>query len=426
VGRATDIIPSGAPRGDAREALMSWMRTAAVVGVAAVAAAAAAGAGRAAGPKPAPSARETAFCGDALAAAAAQYQGFLAAYADPTRIPRSAKDGKVRFVDAGDWTSGFPAATLWRLYEHTRDARFRAAAESWTRVLEPQSDRRDTHDVGFVIDNTFGAGHRLTGNAAYAPVVVRAARSLTARFDPEVGATRSWDFGKWAFPVIVDNMMNLELLFHASALTKDPAFARTAVTHALTTRANHVRPDGSSYHVVDYDPATGAVHRRQTNQGIADESTWARGQAWGLYGFTMVYRETKDPRFLETAQRMADFYVGHERMPEDGVPYFDFDAPLNAKVEDHRDASAGAIAASGLLELSGFVKPEAAARYRAFALRALRSLSSPGYCAARGTNAHFLLMHAVGNYPIGDEIDVAINYADYYYVEALLRGSRLP
>jgi hypothetical protein len=276
-----------------------------------------------------------------------------------------------------------------------------------------------------VINNTFGAGYRLTQNPAYQTVLLAAAQSLSTRFNATVGATRSWDFGTWRFPVIIDNMMNLELLYRATALGGNARFAQIATTHALTTRTHHFRADASSYHVVDYDPATGAVIRKQTNQGLADESAWARGQAWGLYGFTATHRETRDARFLEQATRIADFYTRHPDMPADGVPYFDFDAPRLANVPDHRDASAGAIAASGLLDLARFAPPDAAERYLVFAIKVLRSLSSTSYRAAAGANRNFLLMHSVGNYPINDEIDVAINYADYYYLEGLLRCAAL-
>jgi hypothetical protein len=222
--------------------------------------------------------------------------------------------------------------------------------------------------------------------------------------------------------------MNLELLYRSTALGGSATYAQHATTHALTTRANHFRADGSSYHLVDYNPSTGAVVRKQTEQGLADESAWARGQTWGLYGFTMCYRETQDARFLDQAKKIADFYTQSPQMPADGVPYFDFDAPKRNDVNDYRDASAGAIAASALIELARYATGEASERYLAFALKALRSLSATGtggYRAALGTNGHFLLMHSVGNYPDGEEIDVGINYADYYYLEALLRCAAL-
>jgi unsaturated chondroitin disaccharide hydrolase len=370
-------------------------------------------------------AADAAFCAAELDKAAEHFANFRATYTTANNVPRSADDGSVRRVGPSDWTSGFPAASFWLLYEHTNDAAWRTAAETFTQALIGERLNTGTHDVGFVINNTFGAGLRLTGNMAYADVVTDAAASLASRFNANVGATRSWDFGSWSFPVIIDNMMNLELFFHATTLGGSASYREMAITHALTTRANHFRPDMSSYHVVDYNPTSGAVIRKQTNQGVADESAWARGQAWGLYGFSMCYRETEDARFLEQAQGIADFYTGSEAMPADGVPYFDFDTFENDALPDHRDASAGAIAASGLLELARHAPAEAAERYVAFAVKALRSLSSPAYRAALRQNSHFLLMHSVGNYPQNDEIDVAINYADYYYLEALLRCAAL-
>ena len=358
--------------------------------------------------------------------AAADFTRFRTTYTSPTQIPRSAKGGTVSYVGPSDWTSGFPAGSFWLLYERTRDQAWRTAAEAWTAALMSQQTRTDTHDVGFVIYNSFGNGYRLTQNAAYRTVVLTAAASLATRFDADVGCTRSWDFGSWSFPVIIDNMMNLELLFRATALGGDARFAQIGTTHALTTRTNHFRADASSYHVVDYNPTTGAVIKKQTNQGLADESAWARGQAWGLYGFTMSYRETSDARFLDQATRIAEFYTKSPVMPADGVPYFDFDAPARTDVPDYRDASAGAIAASGLLELAKYATSAAAESYRAFAIKAVRALSSTAYRAAAGTNNQFLLLHSVGNYPQNGEIDVAMNYADYYYLEALGRCADLP
>jgi unsaturated chondroitin disaccharide hydrolase len=367
---------------------------------------------------------DAAFCTTALDAAAEHYRGFVETYANPREIPRSFGATGVRLVQAEDWTSGFPAGCLWLLYAHTGDSTWRDAAETRTVALESQSLRTDTHDVGFVIENTFGAGLRLTGNAKYRDVVIRAAESLALRFSPVVGATRSWDFGGYTFPVIIDNMMNLEVLFHAQKLRGGGSFRLIAETHARTTLTHHFRPDRSSYHVVDFDPASGRVLRKQTHQGLADESAWARGQAWGLYGFSAAYRETGEREFLEQARGIAEFYVNHPALPADLVPLFDFDAAERTDVPKLRDTSASAIAASALLELAGFVDAAAGERYRRFALETLRSLSTPAYHARLGENGHFLLTHSVGNYPSGDELGVAITYADYYYLEALLRGVR--
>lgn len=370
---------------------------------------------------------DAAFCTAALDAAVEHYRGFVTAYSNPREIPRSfsALSGP-RLVRTDDWTSGFPAGCLWLLYAHTEDPLWRSAAETWTAALESQSLRTDTHDVGFVIENTFGAGLRLTGNAAYGGVVIRAAESLASRFNPSVGATRSWDFGSYTFPVVIDNMMNLELLFHAQKLRGGGSLRRIAETHARTTLAHHFRSDRSSYHVVDFEPASGRVLRKQTHQGLADASAWARGQAWGLYGFSVAYRETRERAFLDQACGIAEFYVSHPAMPDDFVPFFDFDAATRSDVPKLRDASAAAIAASALLELAGFVDGELAERYRSFALQSLRSLSLPPYRATLGDNGHFLLRNSVGNFPAGDELGVAINYADYYYLEALLRGTVAP
>jgi rhamnogalacturonyl hydrolase YesR len=370
-------------------------------------------------------AADAAYCAQQITQAASDFTRFRTTYTNPTSIPRSAKSGTARLVNTSDWTSGFPAGSFWLLYERTKDQAWRTAAESWTAALASQQTRTDTHDVGFIINASFGNGYRVTQTASYKTVITTAAASLASRFNTNVGCTRSWDFGTWMFPVIIDNMMNLELLYRATALGGDARYKQMGITHAATTRANHFRADASSYHLVDYNPTTGAVIKKQTNQGLADESAWARGQAWGLYGFTMSYRETNDARFLDQATRIADFYTQSSRMPADGVPYFDFDAPIRDDVPDYRDASAGAIAASGLLELAQFATGAAAERYRAFAIKAIRSLSSTSYRAATGTNGQFLLMHSVGNYPQNDEIDVAINYADYYYLEALGRCADL-
>lgn len=370
-------------------------------------------------------AADATYCKQQITQAASDFTRFRTTYTNATMIPRSAKGGTARLVATSDWTSGFPAGSFWLLYERTNDQAWRTAAETWTAALMSQSTRTDTHDVGFIINSSYGNGYRLTQNAAYKTVLTTAAGSLASRFNATVGCTRSWDFGTWMFPVIIDNMMNLELLFRATALGGDARFKQDGISHAATTRMNHFRADYSSYHLVDYNPTTGAVIKKQTNQGLADESAWARGQAWGLYGFTMSYRETNDARFLDQATHIADFYTQSSRMPADGVPYFDFDAPIRDDVPDYRDASAGAIAASGLLELARYETGATAENHRAFAIKALRSLSSTSYRAATGTNNQFLLMHSVGNYPANDEIDVAMNYADYYYLEALGRCADL-
>jgi len=370
-------------------------------------------------------AADAAFCSTAFDSAATDYKGFLTANADPTKIPRSAKGSTVTKVDASDWTSGFIAGNFWLLYEHSKDQAYKTAAMAWTDALYATRLRTDTHDVGFITMSSYGNGYRITSDADYATVIKQAGMSLSMRFNATVGCTRSWDNPVYTYPVIIDNMMNLELLYRATTLGGSASLAADAVTHALTTKANHFRPDFSSYHLVDYNPSTGAVIKKQTVQGISDDSAWARGQTWGLYGFTMSYRESKDQRFLDQALAIAEFYTKHADFPSDNVPFFDFSTVQRTDVPDYRDASAGAIAASGLLELANYAAPEAAERYRAFAIKALRSLASSAYRATAGTNGNFLLLHSVGNYPGNSEIDVAINYADYYYLEALGRCAAL-
>ena len=356
---------------------------------------------------------------ETFAVAEKQCAGMLASIQDPQKLPRTVENGRLTLVKAWDWTSGFFPGTLWYLYEFTNDAKWREAAAAWTARVESAKDHRSDHDVGFMIGCSFGNGWRLTGEKAYRDVMVHAARTLSLRYKPEVGLIRSWDFGKWKYPVIVDNMMNLELMCDAVQLGGEPRLRDIAVSHADRTLGNHFRPDFSSYHVVDYNPANGEVLHRQTHQGAADDSSWARGQAWGLYGFTMMYRETGKAEYLTQACRIADFIMNHPRLPADKVPYWDFDAP--GIPDAPRDASAAAIMASALIELSGLKGGEDGAEYLELARRQLVSLSSPAYLAKPCENHHFILLHSVGNKPGNAEVDVPLNYADYYFLEALLR-----
>lgn len=366
-----------------------------------------------------------AFCASALDAAEVQLDGFRKAYPDPTKIARSYEKGRAKMVETRDWTSGFVAGSFWYMYEYTKDPTWLASAEEWTAALESQKNNTRTHDVGFIMFNSYGNGLRLTGNQAFEPILVQTADSLMTRYNPNVGATRSWDFGEWSFPVIIDNMMNMELLYAASQMSGDQKYADAATSHATKTMNNHFRPDNSSFHVVDYDPESGKAVHKQTHQGIGDDSAWARGQAWGLYGYTMVYRFTRDSRFLEQAQKIAEFYLGHPNLPEDMVPYFDFDVADDPDIENYRDSSAAAVAASALLELSAYVPEPQASRYRGAAIDTLHSLASPAYSAKTGTNGHFLLEHGTGRWQADDEVDGALNYGDYYYLEALLRCKNL-
>jgi rhamnogalacturonyl hydrolase YesR len=270
---------------------------------------------------------------------------------------------------------------------------------------------------------SYGNAHRLAPDPAYRDIIVQASRTLSTRYHPQVGLIRSWDFGTWKFPVIVDNMMNLEMLTWASRETGEASFKQIALSHADKTMAHHFRADASSYHVVDYDPATGAVRGKQTHQGFSDASAWARGQAWGLYGYVMMFRETGNTNYLEHAKRIATFILNHPRLPADRIPYWDFDAPDIPNAP--RDASAGAIIASALIELSGMTDPAFGRHCFETARQQLLSLSSPAYLANVGENGGFILKHSTGHKPKNSEVDVPLNYADYYFLEALLRYQAL-
>lgn len=358
-------------------------------------------------------------------------------------FPRTTNaEGKLVSTSMYDWTPGFFPGNLWYAYEYTHDPAIKTEAIRWTEKLEPLKDFTEHHDLGFMMYCSYGNAYRLTGNEKYKDNLVQAARSLSTRFDPKVGCIKSWNtFRSWhgdkvyQYPVIIDNMMNLELLFFATKVTGDSSFYRTAITHANTTLTNQFRKDYSSYHVVCYDPATGKVQARETAQGYADNSTWARGQAWAIYGYTMTYRETKDPKYLKAAIGMANWYIRNKNLPEDKVPYWDFNIrekgydpgvksfAARTKV-DFRDASAAAITASALFELSGYAKKEGK-MYKAAAIKMLHSLASPAYKATEGGNGNFLLKHCVGSIPHQTEIDVPLVYADYYFMEALHRYDQL-
>jgi unsaturated chondroitin disaccharide hydrolase len=346
----------------------------------------------------------------------------LAANKYPFRYPRSVNaDGSIISVESRDWTSGYDPGNLWQMYEYTRDGKWLSAAQKWNIGLEKERKSTHTHDLGLMLYCSFGHGYRLLQEEKYKGILLEGAASLSTRFNEKTGCIRSWDHGKWEFPVIIDNMMNLELLFRATQLGGDSTFHRIAVSHANTTIKNHFRDDNSSYHVVDYDTVTGAPKSKVTHQGYSDASAWSRGQAWGLYGYAMSYRFTKDKKYLEQAEKIADFYLSHPNLPADKVPYWDFDAP-NIPNEP-RDASAAAIAASGLLELSTYSKDSV--RYFSAAENMLRSLSSPEYLATPGTNHDFVLKHSVGHKTANREVDVPIVFADYYFIEALLRYERI-
>ncbi len=340
--------------------------------------------------------------------------------------PRTLINNNIQYVSFADWTSGFFPGSLWYLYDLTKDEKWKVEAERFTMHIDSAKYLKSTHDVGFIINCSFGNGYRLTNNPDYKATMIRAAKSLITRFRPKTGTIQSWNVNSgwqsergWMCPVIADNMMNLELLFEATKLSGDSSFWKIAVSHADKTLENHFRQDFSCYHVVDYDTITGEVRNKITAQGYSNESSWARGQAWALYGFTVCYRETQNPKYLDIAEKIAHFIITNKNMPADMVPYWDFDAP-NIPNEP-RDASAAAINASALYELSTYGQPELAKT----ADKIMTALSGPAYLATPGTNHNFVLMHSVGSIPHNNEIDVPLNYADYYFLEALARKKAL-
>lgn len=334
------------------------------------------------------------------------------------------KDGNLVTSDKGWWCSGFYPGSLWYIYEYTGDERFKELAWKHTRRLESLQYSDTDHDIGFQINCSYGNGMRLTGDSTDVDLYVRCAHILAGRFTPQTGVTKSWNFLRkdWRYPVIIDNMMNLELLTKAAEISGDRHLEDAAISHAMTTLKNHFREDWSSWHLVDYDPETGAIRSRETVQGYSDDSAWARGQAWALYGYTMMYRETGREEFLDAAENIGDMIIG--RLPEDGIPYWDFDDP--SIPETFRDASAGAIMASAFIELSTLTDDGTRSEYYLdTARRQILTLGSEEYLATPGSNAGFILKHSVGNIPGGTEIDVALSYADYYFLEALVRYSDL-
>jgi len=341
------------------------------------------------------------------------------------RFPKTyyAQNDSLETSGSNWWCSGFYPGTLLYLYNQTKDQSLLTEAERVLHLLEKEKNNKSTHDLGFMMFCSFGNAERFASKPEYKDILLTSARSLSTRFNPRVGCIKSWDSKPGDFLVIIDNMMNLELLFWATRVSGDSSFYKIAVTHANTTMKNHFRPDYSSYHVVNYDPETGEVKQKRTAQGAADESAWARGQAWGLYGFTVMYRETKDKKYLDQANHIAEFILHHPNLPADKIPYWDFNAPgiPNAL----RDASAAAIISSALIELSGYATGKEKEEYLSVAETILKNLSNPPYKADTGTNGGFILQHCVGHMPNKTEVDVPLTYADYYFVEAMKRYKEL-
>ena len=322
-----------------------------------------------------------------------------------------------------DWTSGFFPGELWYMYEYTKDDFWKEKARKQTELLEQEKWNGSTHDMGFKMYCSYGNGYRLTQDSGYKDILLQSAYTLIRRYNPKVGCIRSWDHNrdKWQYPVIIDNMMNLELLFWAFRTNGDSIFYQVAVDHARTTMKNHFRKDYSSYHVIDYDTLTGAVLHKNTHQGYSDASAWSRGQAWGLYGYTMCYRETGLPEFLERAKQIASYIFSNPTLPDDLIPYWDYNAP--GIPDEPRDVSAATVTASALYELSMYDETNRTG-YVDRADRILENLTNR-YRASVGKDCGFLLLHSTGSKTHGSEVDVPIVYADYYYLEALLRKAKL-
>lgn len=381
------------------------------------------------------------FLNDNINFSTEQTRLMLKQVGEPTgkNYPRTTnEEGKLVTTGMYDWTPGFFPGSLWYLYELTNDTTWRSEAEKWTHTLEPLKTFTGHHDLGFMMYCSYGNAERLAPKSEYKDILIQSAESLSSRFSEKTQTIKSWNYRKawndtteWFYPVIIDNMMNLEMLFYASKISGNKRFYDIAVAHANKTLKNHFREDFSSYHVVDYDTITGAVKDQTTCQGFSDNSTWARGQAWAIYGYTMMYRETKDTTYLNAAEKITDFYL--KNLPEDLVPLWDFNVgeagytPEGKSYavefqEKLKDASAAAIVCSGLFELGQLTNQPS---YTETAINMLHSLSSPNYRAELGKNGDFILLHSVGSIPHHNEIDVPLCYADYYYLEALIRYKNL-
>jgi len=367
-----------------------------------------------------------------------QYEKTITKSKSTNKVPIfKTNEGELRLGNIYNWTSGFFAGNLWYMYELTGDEKWKNEAIHYTEILDTIQFWTGNHDVGFMIFCSYGNGLRLSGNKDYEQVIVNTAESLSQRFNKNTGCIKSWNYRKnwdgvteWFYPVIIDNMMNLEVMFEASMISGNPKYKEIAITHANTTMKNHYRDDYSCYHVVDYDTITGAVKDRATCQGFTDESSWSRGQAWGLYGYVLMYRYTKDDVYLDFAENIAAYIMNHPNMPEDHIPYWDYhvNQPGYQPVWDYnpddfdeilRDVSASVIAASALMELAQYSTD--GQKYVDYAKETVVNVSTPNYRATADEDNYFLLKKSVGSIPHGGQLSVPLNYADYYFLETLQR-----
>lgn len=382
------------------------------------------------------------FITENIGFAEAQTDSMLHITGEPTgkNYPRTMKnDGSLVVTGMYDWTPGFFPGSLWYLYELTGNEKWKITAEKWTASLEPLKTFTGHHDLGFMMYCSYGNAERLSPKPGYKDILLESAESLSSRFNEKTQTIKSWNYRKnwndtteWYYPVIIDNMMNLEMLFYASKISENKKYYDIAVKHSESTLKNHFREDFSTYHVVNYDTITGKVLNQATCQGYSDNSTWARGQAWAIYGFTMVYRETHEPKFLNAAIKATDLYL--KNLPDDLVPVWDFNVGQEGYTptgksyavqfpgKGLKDASAAAIVCSALFELGELANNKT---YTNTAIKMLHSLASPAYRAQLGRNADFILMHSVGSLPHESEIDKPLVYADYYFLEALNRYRKI-
>ena len=336
------------------------------------------------------------------------------------QFPIATEDGQWDLGHDG-WTGGYWAGMLWMMWQRTNEDRWREAAEKYTWLLERHKTDADNSDICILHWPSFDLGYMLTGNDSLREVGLESARTMMKRYIPSGGYFQNWgaqgDSTQMGF-VIIDCLINLDHMFWAAAELGDSSMASAARSHALRTSRAHVRDDFSSYQVVEFDPATGEMVRGFHKQGLADETTWSRGQAWGVYGFTRAYKHTGDPELVETARKMSDWFI--TRLPEDNVPYWDFDLPPG---EDHpRDTSAASMAASGMLELARLVDdPADAARYRDAAGKILASLTVNYLTRGMPGEPYGVLTGGTYFYEIGRGVDEANIWGDFYYLEALLR-----
>ena len=356
----------------------------------------------------------------AFSLAAAQYK-LLETNVPDTMMPKTLNktSGKVEVSNTKWWCSGFFPASLLYVYEHTKDPAVLSIAKKRLAIQEKEKHYTGNHDLGFMIFNPFGNAYRILGNQEYRNTIDTAALSLVTRYRELIQSIQSWNSNKtFSCPVIIDNMMNLELLLYVSQQGANPQFREIALKHANTTIRNHYRSNYSAFHVLDYDLLKGTFVGKN-HQGYNDGSTWARGQAWGLYGFVMVYRYTQDKKYLDFARNIAAFLLDHPRMPQNLIPYWDFDAPSIPNAL--RDASAAAILSSAFLELSLYTDRKEKERYIRSAETIIRGLASSEYRAELGQNGGFLIKHGVGHLPANSEVDQPLTYGDYYFLESLHR-----